>query len=95
MENLKMISITVTASAKTSRFTKTTTSLLNNLNISPEIKGRHYSSAQPGPNEWTISAIFSNQPISCSMKWKTKVLINLYVMNGDYSILRVLSVLVK
>ena len=91
-----MISITVTASAKTSRFTKTTTSLLNNLNISPEIKGRHYCSAQPGPNEWTISAIiFSNQPISCSVKWKTKVLINLFVMNGDYSILRVLSVLVK
>ena len=92
-----MISITVTASAKTSRFTKTTTSPLNHLNIyiSPEIKGRHYSSAQPGPNEWTISAIFSNQPISCSVKWKTKVLINLFVMNGDYSILRVLSVLVK
>ena len=75
-----MISITVTASAKTSRFTKTTTSPLNNLNISPEIKGRHYSSAQPGPTEWTI---FSNQPISCSVKWKTKVLINLFVMNGD------------
>ena len=90
-----MISITVTASAKTSRFTKTTTSPLNNLNISPEIKGRHYCSAQPGPNEWTISAIFSNQPISCSVKWKTKVLINFFVMNGDYSILRVLSVLVK
>ena len=90
-----MISITVTASAKTSRFTKTTTSPLNNLNISPEIKGRYYCSAQPGPNEWTISAIFSNQPISCSVKWKTKVLINLFVMNGDYSILRVLSVLVK
>ena len=90
-----MISITVTASAKTSRFTKTTTSPLNNLNISPEIKGRHYSSAQPGPNVWTISAFFSNQPISCSVKWKTKVLINLFVKNGDYSILRVLSVLVK
>ena len=90
-----MISITVTASAKTSRFTKTTTSPLNNLNISPEIKGHHYCSAQPGPNEWTISAIFSNQPISCSVKWKTKVLINLFIMNGDYSILRVLSVLVK
>ena len=74
-----MISITVTAAAKTSRCTKTT-SPLNNLNISPEIKGRHYSSARPGPNEWTISTIFSNQLISCSVKWKTKVLINLFVM---------------
>ena len=89
-----MISITVTAAAKTSRCTKTT-SPLNNLNISPEIKGRHYSSARPRPNEWTISTIFSNQLISCSVKWKTKVLINLFVMNGDYSILRMLSVLVK
>ena len=85
-----MISITVTAAAKTSRCTKTT-SPLNNLNISPEIKGRHYSSARPRPNEWTISTIFSNQLISCSVKWKTKVLINLFVMEITYTILRMLS----